>query len=91
MERVKEPLIRITKRDNMPFWMRMCIRVGAVLIALLISDIFITASADGRGGFFEFFGSLFSGAFGANGASGCFCRIPRSFFSWRWRSLSRSK
>ena len=59
MERVKEPLIRITKRDNMPFWMRMCIRVGAVL-----SDIFITASADGRGGFFEFFGSLFSGAFG---------------------------
>lgn len=64
MERVKEPLIRITKRDNMPFWMRMCIRVGAVLIALLISDIFITASADGRGGFFEFFGSLFSGAFG---------------------------
>lgn len=65
MERVKEPLIRITKRDNMPFWMRMCIRVGAVLIALLISDIFITASADGRGGFFEFFGSLFSGAFGS--------------------------
>lgn len=64
MERVKEPLIRITKRDNMPFWMRMCIRVGAVLIALLISDIFITASADARGGFFEFFGSLFSGAFG---------------------------
>lgn len=64
MERVKEPLIRITKRDNMPFWMRMCIRIGAVLIALLISDIFITASADGRGGFFEFFGSLFSGAFG---------------------------
>ena len=65
MERVKEPLIRITKRDSMPFWMRMCIRVGAVLIALLISDIFITASADGRGGFFEFFGSLFSGAFGS--------------------------
>lgn len=64
MERVKEPLIRITKRDNMPFWMRICIRVGAVLIALFISDIFITASADGRGGFFEFFGSLFSGAFG---------------------------
>jgi len=65
VERVKEPLIRIPKRDNMPFWMRMCIRVGAVLIALLISDIFITASADGRGGFFEFFGSLFSGAFGS--------------------------
>lgn len=65
MERVKEPLIHITKRDNMPFWMRMCIRVGAVLIALLISDIFITAAAGERGGFFEFFGSLFSGAFGS--------------------------
>ena len=64
MERVKEPLIHITKRENMPFWQRLCIRVGAVLIALLISDIFITAAAGGRGSFFGFFGSLFSGAFG---------------------------
>ncbi len=64
MERVKEPLIHITRRENMPFWQRMCIRVGAVLIALLISDIFITASSGGRGSFFGFFGSLFSGAFG---------------------------
>ena len=64
MERVKQPLIHITKREDMPFWKRMIVRAAAVIIALLISDIFITASSDGRGGFFEFFASLFSGAFG---------------------------
>ena len=64
MERVKQPLIHITKREDMPFWKRMIVRAAAVIIALLISDIFITASSDGRGGFFEFFASIFSGAFG---------------------------
>ena len=64
MERVKQPLIHITKRDPMPLWKGLCIRFGAVLIALVISAIFISASAPRQRGFFAFFGSLFSGAFG---------------------------
>ena len=64
MERVKQPLIHITKRDPMPLWKGLCIRFGAVLIALIICAIFISASAPNSKGFFGYFGSLFSGAFG---------------------------
>ncbi len=64
MERVKEPFIHITKREPMPWWKGLCIRVGAVLIALIISAIFISASSPRGRGFFDYFASLFSGAFG---------------------------
>lgn len=65
MERVKkEPFIHITKREPMPWWKSLCIRVGAVLIALIISAIFISAASPRDRGFFDYFSSLFSGAFG---------------------------
>ena len=64
MERIKEPFIHITKREPMPLWKSLCIRFGAVLIALIICAIFISASAPNSKGFFGYFGSLFSGAFG---------------------------
>lgn len=64
MERIKEPLIHITKRDAMPLWKSLLIRFCAVLFALVVSAIFISASAPNSKGFFGFFGSLFSGAFG---------------------------
>ncbi len=64
MERVKKPLIHISKREPMPLWKSLLIRAGAVLIALIISATFISLSAPRSQGFFGFFGSLFSGAFG---------------------------
>lgn len=64
MERIKEPFIHITKREPMPLWKSLCIRFGAVFIALIICAIFISASAPNSKGFFGYFGSLFSGAFG---------------------------
>ena len=64
MERVKEPLIHITRRDSMPLWKSLLIRFGAILVALVISAIFISASAPSSHGFFDYFASLFSGAFG---------------------------
>ena len=36
MERIKEPFIHITKREPMPLWKSLCIRFGAVLIALIL-------------------------------------------------------
>ncbi len=67
MERVKEPLIHITRRDSMPVWKSLLIRFGAILIALLISAAFIAAMAPDSQGFFGFFSSLFSGTFGGKG------------------------
>ena len=64
MERIKEPLIHITRRDSMPFWKSLLIRFGAILVALVISAIFISASSTSSRGFFGYFASLFSGAFG---------------------------
>ena len=64
MERVKQPLIHITKRAPMPLWKALCIRAGAVLLALIVCAIFISASAPKQKGFFGYFGSLFTGVFG---------------------------
>ena len=64
MERVKQPFIHITRRSPMPLWKAMCIRVGAVLLALIVCAVFISASAPKQEGFFGYFVSLFSGVFG---------------------------
>lgn len=64
MERIKEPLIHITRRDSMPLWKSLLIRFGAILVALVISAIFISASSTSSHGFFDYFAFLFSGAFG---------------------------
>lgn len=48
----------------MPLWKSLLIRFGAILVALVISAIFISASAPSSHGFFDYFASLFSGAFG---------------------------
>ncbi len=64
MKNTKEPFIHITRREGMPLWKGLLIRVAAVLIALILSDIVISAAAPKSQGFFGFFGALFSGAFG---------------------------
>jgi simple sugar transport system permease protein len=37
----KEPLIRLAKRDGMPFWQRLIVRIIAILLALFVSALFI--------------------------------------------------
>lgn len=64
MGRIKEPLIHITRREDMPLWKGLLIRFGAILVALCISSVFISAAAPSSKGFFGYFGSLFSGTFG---------------------------
>ena len=64
MKNIKEPFIHISRREHMPLWKSMLIRVGAVLVALILSAILISAAAPDSQGFFGFFGSLFKGAFG---------------------------
>ena len=57
-----EPLFHLSKRDNLPLWKSILFRVGSILIALLVSGIFISASA--KKSFFGVYKSLFVGAFG---------------------------
>ena len=64
MKNTKEPFIHITRREGMPLWKGLLIRAAAVLVALILSDIVISAAAPKSQGFFGFFGALFSGAFG---------------------------
>ena len=64
MKNIREPFIHISRREHMPLWKSMLIRVAAVLVALILSAILISAAAPDSQGFFGFFGSLFSGAFG---------------------------
>ncbi len=40
-ETIKEPLIRLAKRDFMPFWKKLAVRAVAVILALLLSAGFI--------------------------------------------------
>lgn len=37
----KEPLIRIVKRDSIPLWKSLCIRLAAILLSLAVCAIFI--------------------------------------------------
>lgn len=64
MARIKEPLIHITRREGMPVWKGLLIRVIAVAVALCISAAFISAASPRSRGFFDYFASLFKGAFG---------------------------
>ncbi len=59
---VKEPLFRIVKRADLERWKSWLIRLGAGLIALLVSGIVSTILT--KGNFFTFFGELFNGSFG---------------------------
>lgn len=63
--KVREPLFHVSKRDGMPLWQSLCIRIGSILVAFLISAIFI-ASSTPRGSFGMFFKSMFDGAFGTS-------------------------
>ncbi|NLM57394.1 MAG: ABC transporter permease [Clostridiales bacterium] len=60
--KVKEPFLRIAKRDYTPFTIASCIRALGILIALIISALFIVLITDLNP--LKVYVSMFSGAFG---------------------------
>lgn len=58
----KEPLFHISKRGAVPIWQSWLIRIGAVIVAVFISSLFIVASAGQDP--FAVFASIWHGAFG---------------------------
>jgi simple sugar transport system permease protein len=60
---VREPLLRIVKRDSMPIWKAMLIRVVAVLAGILLCALLSVLVLDDVD-FLKFIKTLFSGAFG---------------------------
>lgn len=59
----REPLLRVTKRDSMPIWKSMLIRVIAVLAAILVCAVLSVLVLDNVD-FIKFIKTLFSGAVG---------------------------
>ncbi|MBQ9084407.1 MAG: ABC transporter permease [Clostridia bacterium] len=59
----KEPLIHITKRDNLTWKNAILVRVLAIILAFIVTAIVIVCMTGKNP--FEVFGSMFSGAFGS--------------------------
>ncbi len=59
----REPLFRVVKRDTMPIWKSMLIRVIAVVVGILICALLSVAVLDNVD-FLKFMKTLFSGAIG---------------------------
>ena len=39
--KVKEPLVRVTKRDVIPTWQKWAVRLMAILLSLVVVTIFV--------------------------------------------------
>ncbi len=65
VKKEREPLVHITKRNDMAKWKAWLIRAVAVVIALLIGAT-ITGILSGASGFIYFFRDLFLGVFGTS-------------------------
>ena len=61
----REPLLRVVKRDSMPIWKSMLIRVIAVLAAILVCGVLSVLVLDNVD-FIKFVKTLFSGAVGTS-------------------------
>ena len=61
----REPLLRVVKRDSMPIWKSMLIRVIAVLAAILVCGVLSVLVLDNVD-FIKFIKTLFSGAVGTS-------------------------
>ena len=60
----KEPLFHIVKRDNLSAKKKVAFYAGAIVIGLFLGGIICSLFSDKNA--FQFFGSLFSGAFGTS-------------------------
>lgn len=63
-DHVKEPLIRISKRDNLPAWKSWLIRGGAIVLALIVCAL-VTTLLTGENPL-KVYGTMFTGAFGTS-------------------------
>ena len=61
---MREPLVHIVKRDGVKVWQKILIYAAAILIAVLLTGIFCSATSEKSKGVFDVFGSLVSGVFG---------------------------
>ena len=59
---VREPLFHIAKRDHMPIWKSLLVRLGAILAAMILCGAICLLVLQENP--FEFYGSMFSGVFG---------------------------
>lgn len=60
----KDPLVRIARRESMPFWMSMLIRVAAVIAGLVLSGVIIYLLTGASP--LKVYQSMLQGAFGSN-------------------------
>ena len=59
--KVKEPLVRVTKRDVIPTWQKWAVRLMAILLSLVVVTIFVfSLTGIGPG---ETFGLMWEGVF----------------------------
>ena len=64
-EIIKEPLIRLAKRDSMPSWKIWCIRIGSIILALLLGALIIGAIGVNP---LQAYGTIISGSLGKKSA-----------------------
>ena len=62
-EKVHEPLFHIAKRDKMPLWQSLLIRLGAIVAALVLCGIICYVFIDIAP--FKLYGTMFKGVFGS--------------------------
>lgn len=60
--KVKEPLFHIVKKDGMPVWKGLLIRVAAIAFVLVVAALFLSTQAEGKN-LFSVFSSMVKGAF----------------------------
>ncbi|MFA6866632.1 MAG: ABC transporter permease [Clostridia bacterium] len=60
---IKEPLIRVAKRDKLKWWQNILFYVGAILIALIVGGIFISAIGQNP---FSYYAQVIAGNFTNN-------------------------
>lgn len=63
-KKVKEPLLHVVKRENLPLWKSLVIYAAAIMFAIILVSLFCAASSKDVNNPFEMFGSLFNGVFG---------------------------
>lgn len=62
-EKVHEPLFHIVKRDRMPMWQSLCVRLGAIAFALAFCGLLCYIVLDLKPS--DFFETMFDGVFGS--------------------------
>lgn len=82
---VREPLIHITKRDEMPWWQSWLVRITAVFLALIVAGV-VTIMLTGQNPL-EVYATMFKGGFrhcAQNLATDAECRASALYCTGRY-------